>query len=64
MVNAEDLIVAACDTLNEDPRFEREILNPDNFQLLLMLEHARTYLPNSCRIKIYLMKVYSKLGCS
>ena len=64
MTNAEDLILLACDTLVEDPRYERSILNPDNYQLLLMLEHAKVYFPGSIRIKLYLMKVYAKLGCS
>ena len=64
LTNAEDLIIVACDILSENPIYERCILNPENFQLLVTLEHAKAYFPESVRIKTYMMKVYAKLGCS
>jgi hypothetical protein len=61
-VNAEDLILIAVDLLAEAKIYDETVLNPINYQMLVILEHAIAYFPNSERIKSWLIKAYSKLG--
>jgi hypothetical protein len=42
--------------------YDATVLNPINFIMLSILEHASGYFPQSIRIKQWLTKVYTKLG--
>jgi len=62
--NAEDLLLIAVEMLYERSIWEKSVLNPLNFQLLIMLQHGLPYFPDSMRIQQWLIKIYTKLGLS
>ena len=60
--NAEDVLIIAVSTLYEVKMYDFTVLNPINFMMICMLEHALQYYPESVRICSWLLKIYSKLG--
>jgi len=54
----------AVEMLYERSIWEKSVLNPLNFQLLIMLQHGLPYFPDSMRIQQWLIKIYTKLGLS
>lgn len=61
-INAEDLVIIAVELLHEAQMYDSTVLNPINFTMISILEHALPYFPTSLRINSWLIKAYAKLG--
>ena len=60
--NSEDLLIIAIETLYEVKLYDFSVLNPVNFQIILMCQHGLPYYPESTRLYYWLSKIYAKLG--
>jgi hypothetical protein len=60
--NAEDILIIAIETLYEVKIYDFNVLNPINFQMIIMCEHGLQYYPESVSIFAWLTKIYGKLG--
>ena len=49
-INAEDLMIIAVELLHESQMYDPTVLNPINFIMISILEHALPYYPGSTRI--------------
>jgi len=62
MINAEDVLIVAIETLYEVKMHEFSVLNPINFQMIIMCEWGMPYFPESVKLYSWLLKLYGKLG--
>ena len=60
--NAHDILVIAIETLYEVKMYDFSVLNPVNFQMIIMCEHGLNYYPESVPMYSWLTKLYGKLG--
>ena len=60
--NAHDVLIVAIETLYEVKMYDFSVLNPVNFQMIIMCEHGINYYPESVPIYAWLTKLYAKLG--
>jgi hypothetical protein len=55
-------LIIAIDMLKEVRKYDFSVLQPINYQMIVMLEYGLLYFPQSLRIKSWLTKLYGKLG--
>ena len=61
--SAEDILIIAVELCYEAKLFDWTVLNPINFIMITMLEHAQPYYEReSVRLSQWLIKLYGKLG--
>lgn len=60
--NLDDVMLIAVEILHQIKIYEQSVLNPINFMKLSILEYAMKFSPGNNNIKLWLMKIYDKLG--
>ena len=60
----DDIIIVAIELLHDIKVYERSVLNPINFIMISILEHALERSDANVTLRVWLMKTLSKLGLS
>jgi hypothetical protein len=60
--NAEDILVIAIETLYDVKLYDWNVLNPINFQMIIMCQFGINFYPESVVLYSWLIKLYGKLG--
>mmetsp|Transcript_5018 Transcript_5018/g.7531 ORF Transcript_5018/g.7531 Transcript_5018/m.7531 type:complete len:235 (+) Transcript_5018:1087-1791(+) len=63
-MNLDDVVVVAVELLHEIKIYERSVLNPINFMIISILEHAIKKSDHNATLRVWLMRTLSKLGLS
>ena len=60
--NAEDMLIVAIETLYDVKLYDWNVLNPINFQMIIMCSYGLNFYPESVTLYSWLIKLYGKLG--
>jgi len=60
--NLQDMVLIAVELLYEIKQYDWTVLNPINFIMISLLEFGLTKYPENKSMRVWLIKMYAKLG--